>query len=473
MTDLNGAFYNSTVQLDTIPTEVVDVPVSTINTTAPFTLTPGPLNPAVLTKALSTLLPQNQQIYMLNEKNTLNALYGPPVLPWNTDFKILNDVRQQQGVNAINMNAVFQQKVLHVDYNMNRVPIGLVPIAVAIPVAQVPVGAPVPVPVPVTRPIIVAPVPVPVTQVIKPPVAIPITQPIRTTIVAPVAIPVAGVVKPPIVAQVVKPPIVVPVIQVAKPIIASPTIAKPPISPAKPLVVIHVAQVAKPIIASPTITKPPISPVRPLIAIPVTQVAKPSIIPVIPQVARPPVAVTQVAKPSIIPVIPQVARPPVARPSIVTVVAPTRTPKPLSPNGIVAGVSNGITSVRDVPNFVVSNIFARQITTQQPITTVPTVRMPTFNTIVTPVQAPVRRPDITPALKAAQLPNQKGRETIASVLAEINPELLVATRVGKNKQGYSRNQLIEFARRLGISVSGDKKQKIKDEILKLFREMGL
>ena len=425
MANLNSVFSKNITPPDVVPTKVVNIPT---NTGGPFVLKPGSLNVVLPTNTnanlplivnptvnmLPNLIKTNDQVYMLNEVGTLNALYGPIVLPWNTNFETLNDIRQQQDVNSINKDTAFQQKVLHVDYNINRIPaipkiivgrVPLVPIVHVVPIVPL---------VPMIGKLTILPSTTKTEP--KPFISIPIAQP---SIVVPIA-------------QVVKPFIVVPIPQVVKPSIAVPI--------AKPFIVVPIAQAAQAFIPGPIVT---------------------------------------VAKPFI----PGPITPGVRRAIAVPIVPPTRITAPLSPNTTAVAVSNGITSVRDISNFKIPNVFAQQLTIREPTNAVPIIRMPTFNTIVTPIEIPLRRPDITPALNSEQLLGQGGHETIATVLAAINPALLIPTRVGKNKQvygrdgkssqGYSRTQLLDFARRLGISVSGDRKQQIIDEIFKLRREMGL
>ena len=130
-------------------------------------------------------------------------------------------------------------------------------------------------------------------------------------------------------------------------------------------------------------------------------------------------------------------------------------------------------SVRvDIPNYVVPNVLLGQITTRQTSPGVPRVQMPVFNTIVTPVETPVQRPGLV-APGEITSSAQGARENLVAVLSEIDRALLIPTRAGKNKRGYTRPQLMDFARRLGISVSGDRKQQIINEIIKLLDDMGM
>ena len=500
MANLNSVFSKNITPPDVVPTKVVNIPT---NTGGPFVLKPGSLNVVLPTNTnanlplivnptvnmLPNLIKTNDQVYMLNEVGTLNALYGPIVLPWNTNFETLNDIRQQQDVNSINKDTAFQQKVLHVDYNINRIPaipkiiVGRVPLVPIVPVVPIVplvpmIGKPTILPsttktepkpfisIPIAQPSIVVPI-------AQPSIVVPIAQP---SIVVPIA-------QPSIVVPIAQPSIVVPIAQVVKPFIvvpiAQPSIVVPIAQVVKPFIVVPIPQVVKPSIAVP-IPKPSIAvPIpKPSIAVPI---AKPSIAVPIAQAAQAfiPGPIVTVAKPFI----PGPITPGVRRAIAVPIVPPTRITAPLSPNTTAVAVSNGITSVRDISNFKIPNVFAQQLTIREPTNAVPIIRMPTFNTIVTPIEIPLRRPDITPALNSEQLLGQGGHETIATVLAAINPALLIPTRVGKNKQvygrdgkssqGYSRTQLLDFARRLGISVSGDRKQQIIDEIFKLRREMGL
>ena len=55
---------------------------------------------------------------------------------------------------------------------------------------------------------------------------------------------------------------------------------------------------------------------------------------------------------------------------------------------------------------------------------------------------------------------------------EIDPDLLVGDRIGKHKKGYSRKMLESFAQRLGLTVSGKRKDILIDDIKKIRRDMG-
>ena len=59
------------------------------------------------------------------------------------------------------------------------------------------------------------------------------------------------------------------------------------------------------------------------------------------------------------------------------------------------------------------------------------------------------------------------------VLNEIDPDLLVSERTGKNKKGYSREILSDFAKRIGLTASSKRKQEIIEDIQNVRREMGL
>ena len=104
------------------------------------------------------------------------------------------------------------------------------------------------------------------------------------------------------------------------------------------------------------------------------------------------------------------------------------------------------------------------------------IQLPRFDTLIPPVivttiKRPVAIPRTPPTPTGAPLPGSQ--EYIMGVLAEINPELFVAERIGKNKKGYSRNALIAFVNRLGMSASGKNKPDLIEMIQKMRQDMGL
>ena len=64
-------------------------------------------------------------------------------------------------------------------------------------------------------------------------------------------------------------------------------------------------------------------------------------------------------------------------------------------------------------------------------------------------------------------------ETELDVLNDIDPVKLNADRTGGNKKNYNLNELRNFSRRLGISVSGKKKNEIIKNITNKAREKGI
>ena len=71
------------------------------------------------------------------------------------------------------------------------------------------------------------------------------------------------------------------------------------------------------------------------------------------------------------------------------------------------------------------------------------------------------------------LPSAQGTaENKIAILNEIDPELLISERTGKKKKGYSLRQLQDISQRLGLTVSGRRKQELIDNIQAVRREMG-
>jgi len=450
-----------------------------------------PLFPQISPFMPPTEIYQPPQIkYLLNDDNTLNLLHGNIAVEWDTGIDTLLDVRNQTNINEINLMAVFQEKILHPDYAVRKLPfipmnlplfptnfpltkqeipriLGLVPPNISIPTNQPQLVTPVPqlvTPVPQ----LVTPVPQLVTPIIQSPVVKPIV--IAAPVVKPIVI-AAPVIKP----VVIQPTIAAPVI---KPVVIQPTIAAPVIKP----VVIQptiVAPVIKPVVIQPTIAAPVIKPVviQPTIAAPV--VIQPA---VIAQVIKP------AGSPVIKPITPKVAVP---NKTITLKIADTgkgqnifgpfiQTPAAINPQQKSPGVTfgtGGLTSIKTTMlSPTIPNIFNRQ---QFPAPLVNTpglhaIKMPTFSTLVQPVIVPVKRPaEIVAAntIKGNHL--HEKNENIMSVLAEIDPELLIAERTGKNKKGYSRNILLGFAYRMGLVTSGKGKQELIDDIQNIRKEYGL
>lgn len=64
-------------------------------------------------------------------------------------------------------------------------------------------------------------------------------------------------------------------------------------------------------------------------------------------------------------------------------------------------------------------------------------------------------------------------ENIVRILNQIDPNLLVPTKVGKHKAGYDLKQLREFAKELGYPTAGKNKERLIQDILAKRKEYGL
>jgi hypothetical protein len=163
----------------------------------------------------------------------------------------------------------------------------------------------------------------------------------------------------------------------------------------------------------------------------------------------------------------------------------TFTPPPVSPEFQVGPQVAGYTSITSTTlKPYIPNVLSGPPTTYKPPQPVaiirspgqPSIQLPKFNTIMSPVtvrtpKRPTPLPQMAPGTVYAPTPGTP--EYIISVLNEIDPDLFVEERIGKNKKGYSRDALIAFANRLGLSPSGRNKPELIEAIQQLRREMGL
>ena len=153
---------------------------------------------------------------------------------------------------------------------------------------------------------------------------------------------------------------------------------------------------------------------------------------------------------------------------------------PVSP-GFQTGVTvAGLTSIRSttltpkIPGGLGQGITTTTTTTTATTAGVPIIKMPTFNTTVAPIVTTPKRPSPLPELQqTAKIHATPGTtEGIISVLNEIDPDLLISERAGKNKKGYNLDTLQRFAHKLGLTVSGKKKEELINDIHEIRREMG-
>ena len=104
---------------------------------------------------------------------------------------------------------------------------------------------------------------------------------------------------------------------------------------------------------------------------------------------------------------------------------------------------------------------------------VPKVNIPTFQTRITPIKTPVRRPaDVKAETTLRPLPVKGSTDNIISVLNKIDPAKLVPGRPKQGQGAYQLPELKEFARKLGIKANQNKPELI-DAIQKIRQNMGM
>ena len=380
-----------------------------------------------------------------------------------------------------------------------RIPVPTLPIAIpTIPAPIVPIAVPtIPKPiVPIAVPTIPKPiVPIAIPTIPKPVIAIP-TIP-KPVIAAPT---ITTIPRPTITTLTVATP-TIPVPKITTLAVATPTIPVPKITTltvARPTI-----PIAFPIIPQPTVTTPPIA--FPTIPKP-TVTTPPIAFPTIPKptATTPPIAFPTIPKPGV--TTPPIAFPTIPGPGVTTMnignftfalpagqgpipnpfaerveiiqtpgITTLPQPKPASPQFIEGPQMAGYTAIRTTNlTPTIPNLLGGQRPTNPtfvPAAGTPKVTLPTFNTVVTPITPTIKRPA---AFTQTNLqPNIAVIDPIMQVLNEIDPELLVSERTGKNKKGYSLTTLQGFAHRLGLATSGKRKQELIDNIQAMRRERGL
>ena len=148
----------------------------------------------------------------------------------------------------------------------------------------------------------------------------------------------------------------------------------------------------------------------------------------------------------------------------------------------------GFTTVKNTSlNVTIPNIYGKNTPESniapQPSSQTPTIKMPTFNTTVRPVEVKeIKRPLGISQMQQIQQRNNlytaPGVDNITEVLNEMDADRLISGRIrkdkdGDKKEGYSLQELKGYAERLGISVSKKHKQELIDSIQAIRREMGV
>jgi hypothetical protein len=398
---------------------------------------------------LGTAFALPQTGFLLNDNDSHNRLYGPIAVEWSNSTEDLFMVKAQQDTQPINTRAVFQAKVLH--------PINTAPKTMTfVPLLGLP-GLPIlptieagkqfnfnpPQLADQTNKVVLPPVPtvIPVipntnqTKVPSPSVPQPnpetfMTRPLIPGLTSPsVSQPTIPTLQGFVPPNTIQPPSQISLAQnllppgILQQLVTSPrTIVLPPLpnaSTARPPLQLTIVDTQK-------ITTPgPLS----------LQVIPTPSMPNLPALPRPPQPIINIGKTeageftsvpatNLLPTIPDLSKPPVVK-------------TPSSMNG-------------EVPRII----------------------MPTFNTRVPTVNSPVRRPvELTEAQRRTVA--LSAGETIGQVFSEIDPEMLVSHRTGNKKKGYSRPQLQAFASRLGLPVSGKRKEELIDDIERVRRDAGL
>jgi hypothetical protein len=472
--------------------------------------------------------------FFLSDENTLRTLHGTPTLPWETDLSILNNIRNQSDLQSVNPNAAFQSKILHPNQRRPHVTPGfpgiiplpqafqhittpiiskIVPTVPKSPVRiQTPPKSPsVPKPVITFAPLIPKPVttfvpliPKPVTTFVPTtPIIVP-TVPKSPSVPKPVTT-FAPLIPKPVTTFVPTTPIIVPTVP------KSPSVPKP-VTTFAPTTTIIVPTIPKPSTTFvPSVPKPSTTFV-PSVPKPSTtfvpSVPKPSTT-FVPSVPKPSTTFAMVTPPAVNPINLKIAQSPIIPvPGMITLnvtpvahIAPiikARSPfGPLTPSapilqqipespGFQMGAQvAGFTTIRATTlTPTIPNVLLGQRGTfpsfniappAQSNVRIPSIMMPTFNTAVSPVITTIKRPTaMTLPQQNLQLPPTPGTtESIIAVLNEINPDLLTGERTGKNKKGYSLNALQSYSQRLGLTVSGKRKQELIDNIQMVRRDMGL
>ena len=336
----------------------------------------------------------------------------------------------------------------------------------------------------------------------------------QVTAVAPVILKVA----PPVVPVMTQPPVVP--VMTQPPVV--PVMTQPPVVPVMTQPPVVPVMTQPPVV--PVMTQPPVVPVmtQPPVVSKITPITfQVPVGPIVPKIGQTPVftkPTTPTVMPNIAPIFPTGFTPkgvtfnvnPVPKlPGLVTFnitpTAPTPHFKPPTPMGLLTAIVPtvqqtpvspgfqagaqvaGFTTIRNttlnptIPNVLGGQAAAPTFLTQ-PTATIPTVKMPTFNTVVAPVTVvDIKRPAPGPPQQGNRLPPAPGTtENIINVLNEIDPNRLIGGRIrkekdpdGKKREGYSLQVLQTYANRLGLTVSGKRKQELIDDIQAVRREMGL
>jgi hypothetical protein len=104
---------------------------------------------------------------------------------------------------------------------------------------------------------------------------------------------------------------------------------------------------------------------------------------------------------------------------------------------------------------------------------IPKIEFPTFNTLISINKREMQAKVSSPAQMRKLLREEPIVDPIMKVLNEIDPDRLIAERAGRHKKVYMLDELQNFARNLGIAVSGKRKQTLIDEIQNIRRNRGI
>jgi hypothetical protein len=421
---------------------------------------------------------RNKFQYQLTEEATLNKLYGAQVLPWEGEVETLREVQAQQDMLPVNPNAGFQKKFKEALERSNMIPPPAPGKPIVAPPAPPAPGKSIVVPPAPGKPTVVPPAPpAPGKPIVAPP------APDKPIVVPPA--PGKPIVAPPAPGKQKPLPLPLPMGTVLPPPIGEPVI--PAVGPIAPIRVSPIAAPPAPIRASPpaapTVVPPaptrvpsPVAPPAPTAApglpVPPAPGAKKLVLVVKPPGSAPPAPAPPAPAPPA--PAPPAPAPPAPAPPAPAPPAPTQNIRlVVQPSKTQVVSSTGLVSVRD-GNYKVTipDLNNRAIVAPSRYNgDVPNVVLPDISTYVKPVTSPHRRPAQTVDIGARSVVNLK--ESIAQIFARIDVDKMVGGRIGKNKQGYSLEELQGFAKELGIAPSSKGKQKLIDEINNKRREAGL
>jgi hypothetical protein len=448
--------------------------------------------------------------YFVNDKNTMNYIYGTQNTPTESNLSTINNILHQENTANINVNAGFQSKTIHPSYVSAPItkPVVTTPIVKQILPMTKPVVS---TPTPMTKPVVSTPAPITkqILPMTKPVVSTPMTKPVVST-PTPMTKPVVSTPTP-----MTKPVVPTPT-PMTKPVVSTPTptlMTKPVVSTPAPIIK-QILPMTKPIISTPIqILKPvvstPIQILKPVVSTPIqilkpvvstpTQILKPTVTTPT-QILKPTVTTpTQILKPTVTTPT-QILKPTVTTPMTTSTFVPgplitgplitkplvTTSPKPMAPIlSNVAPTTTGslhnpvLTTSTVAPPLFSGNIVELTIPTQNSNVGPPKYlvasdleyRLPDVTTVLNPIiikQKPTIIINENTIVKSVYGTDEK----IKTELDKIDPKKLVSGRVSTENKGYTLEETKNHATLLGISVSQKRKKELNKEIIELAKKYG-